>query len=193
MTTKLHVARTARRETHSSRALASVLTAVALIAVLVWVGTEAVLSAAGQPALLVPAADMLPWLAGVADKTLPGVLSGAGAVIAVLGLLVLLAGLRPGRRPRHVLADDRSAVVIDDEVLAAAVSRTALQQAGLIPGQVTTVVGRRTVAVMIRPTSGIPVNAEAVAQAVRTELAGYGLSYTPKVAVKVSSEGAVGV
>lgn len=193
MNKKLHIARTARRETHSSRAAVSILAAVALITVLAWVGTEAILAATGQPALLVPAPEMLPWLAGVADKTLPGVLAGAGAVTAVVGLLFLLAGLRPGRKPRHVLSDDRSAIVVDDEVLAAAVSRTALQRAGLVPGQVTTVVGRRTVAVHIRPTSGVPVNADSVAESVRAALAGYGLSYTPKVAVKVSNEGVVGV
>jgi hypothetical protein len=192
VSTKLHISRISRRETHSSRAASSTLTAALLAALLAWLGTEAVLSAAGRPALLVPAADMLPWLAAVAVKTLPGVLIGAGAVLAVLGLLFLALGFRPGRTRQHVLPDNRAAIVVDDEVFAAAVSRATHQNARVVPGQVSTTVGWRRIDVAIRPTSGIPVDTESVRAAVREEIAGYGLSYVPTVTITIRSEGAVG-
>jgi hypothetical protein len=182
-----------RRATHSSRAAASVITAALLIAVLVWLGTETVLSAAGAPALLASPVQMVRWLAGIPENTLPALLVGAGAVLALVGLLLVLLGLLPGARARHIIASDRSAIVVDDGVIAAALSRAACRTAGLTPEQVTTLVRRDSVQLTIRPTSGIPLDEEAIGEAVRHELSAYGLRPEPEVQIRISDRGAVGV
>jgi hypothetical protein len=192
MSTKLYTRRIARRTTHSSRAVASVVTAALLIVVLVWVGTETVLSALGAPALLVSPVRMGQWLAAVPANTAPPVLVGAGAGLTLVGVVFVLLGILPGSRARHALPSDRSAVVVDDDVIAAALSRTARQAAGLVPGQVTTVVGRNSAELRIRPTSGVPLDEAAVEEAVHRELASYGVRPEPAVRIRVSNRGVVG-
>lgn len=192
MSTQLHTRRIARRTTHSSRAVASVITAALLIVVLAWVGTETVLSALGAPALLVSPVRMGQWLAAVPQNTAPPVLLGAGVGLVLIGVLLVLLGILPGARPRHTLPSDRSAVVVDDDVIAAALSRTACQAAGLVPAQVTAVVGRSRAELMIRPTSGVALDETAVAAAVHRELASYGVRPEPAVNVRVSKRGVVG-
>jgi hypothetical protein len=170
-----------------------VITAALLIAVLVWLGTETVLSAVGAPALLASPVQMVRWLAGIPENTLPALLVGAGAVLALAGLLLVLLGLLPGARARHIIASDRSAIVVDDGVIAAALSRAACRTAGLTPEQVTTLVRRDSVQLTIRPTSGIPLDEEAIGEAVRHELSAYGLQPEPAVQIRISDRGAVGV
>lgn len=192
MSTKLYTRRMVRRTTHSSRAVASVITAVLLIVVLAWVGTEIVLSALGAPALLAPPVRMGQWLAAVPQNTAPPVLLGAGVGLVLIGVALVLLGILPGTRPRHILPSDRSAVVVDDDVIAAALSRTARQAAGLVPAQVTAVVGRSRAELMIHPTSGLALDEAAVEEAVHRELASYGVRPEPTVRVRVSNRGVVG-
>ncbi|MCH8565942.1 DUF6286 domain-containing protein [Nesterenkonia sp. LB17] len=192
MSTTLPARRVARRTTHSSRAMASVVTAALLILVLVWVGAETVLSALDAPALLVSSVEMGEWLIAVPQHTTSAGLVGAGVGLVLIGLALVLVGILPGRRPRHVLPSERSAMVVDDEVIAAALSRAARKAAGLLPGQVTTAVRRRGVDVRLRPTSGVALDQAAVEEAVRHELASYGLRPEPAVRVHVSNRGVVG-
>lgn len=192
MSTTSPARRIVRRTVHSSRATASVVTASLLILILAWVGTETVLSALGAPALLVSSVEMGEWLISVPEHTTSSALVVAGVGMALIGLALVLVGILPGRRHRHTLPSDRSAVVVDDDVIAAALSRAARQAAGLLPGQVTTVVRRRGAEVNLRPTSGVALDEVAVADAVRRELASYGLRPEPTVRLHVSDRGVVG-
>ena len=167
-------------------------TAVLLILMLAWVNIEIVLSALGAPALLIASVQMGEWLIEVPQDTTPSALVATGVGIALIGLLLVLLGILPGRRRRHTLPSDRNAVVVEDDVIAAALSRVARKTAGLQPGQVTTVVGRRRADVRVSPTSGVALDEEAVAEAVRRELTSYGLRREPIVQVHVSSRGVVG-
>lgn len=181
-----------RRETHSSRAAASIAAAAVLAAGFLWLAAEAALALLGRNALLAGPAQLGQWLAGIPAATLPAGLMAAGAGMALLGVLLLGTALRAGRLPRHPLGSERSAVVADDDVIAAAVSARARRTAGLAPGQVTTTVGHRSVQVQVRPTSGLPVDAAAIREAVADELAGYAMDRRIAPRVTISREGVLG-
>ncbi len=163
-----------------------------LAAAFLWLAVEAVLALLGGSALLASPAQLGSWLAGVPGATVPAGLVAAGAGIALLGVLLLGTALRAGRRPRHALDSERSAVVVDDEVIAAAVSALARRTARLAPGQVTTTVGRRSVHVQVRPTSGMPVDGAAISTAVERELTGYATDRRITPRVTISREGVLG-
>ncbi|KIS26098.1 hypothetical protein TV39_19045 [Arthrobacter sp. SPG23] len=192
MSGKLHISRTVRRELHSSRAAASAATATAAAGLLLWLALETALSAAGQQPLIVRPLDAGRWLAGTADSAAPSLLTAAGAGLGLAGLLFLVLAVAPGRRPRHALGSARAAIVADHEVIAAAISRAARRQAGVAPGQVSTTVGTRTVNVTVHPTSGIPVDADAVKAAVDVELGTYALPRRMRSSIRVSTKGVVG-
>ncbi|MEO5993449.1 MAG: hypothetical protein ABIP92_07890 [Arthrobacter sp.] len=193
MSTNLQIRRIARRETRRSRALASIITAAALILGLLWLSAEAVLSLTGNAALLAAPGQIGQWMATLAANTLPAGLVAAGAGLILTGLLYLVLALGPGRRSRHIMASNRAAVVVDDDVIAASVSRSARTAADLAPEQVTTTVGGRTVEVVIHPSSGIKADAAAADLAVREEIARYGLPAAPRITVRTSTEGALGI
>lgn len=175
------VRRLGLRETRSSRAALSIVTAVVLVAAVVWLMVEMVLSATGNAALLMSPAELARRTATVATETIPGALVAAGAVLAVLGIAVLMAAVMPGHKARHIMgnpaADNnpRSAVVVDSEVVAAAVSRIARTVAKIAPDQVSSSVGRKRIDVALQPGSGRAVDAISVKEAVEREVAGYGL------------------
>ena len=54
-------------------------------------------------------------------------------------------------------------------------------------------VRRGSAQLTIRPTSGIPVDEEAIGEAFRHELSAYGLRPEPAVKIRISDRGAVGV
>ena len=187
-----HIRRLVRRETHSSRAVPSILTASVLLAASLWLSLESVLWLLKDQPLLASPAQMLRWLEELPGKTVPAGMIAAGIGVALLGLLVLGLGVGRGRRRRRSLESDRAAVVVDDDVIAAAVSGRVRLAAGLAPGQATTTVGGRSVRVQVRPTSGQPLAVDRVREAVDGELAAYGLDRRMTSGVRVLTEGAVG-
>lgn len=186
------IRRLVRRETHSSRAAASILTAAVLAAVFLWLALETVLALLQENPLLVGPGQLGRWLTGLPANTVPAGLVVAGAGLAMLGLLLLGAALAGGRRSRRSLRSERSAVVVDDEVIAAAVSRRARLAAGLTPGQVTSTVSSRSVTVQVRPTSGVPADRDAIHAAVDGELAAYRLDRRLAPSVRILKEGVLG-
>ncbi|WP_026543070.1 hypothetical protein [Paenarthrobacter nicotinovorans] len=186
------VRRMIRRETHSSRAVPSVISACILLVLFLWLAVEAVLWILKDQPLLASPAQMFQWLIGLPSTTLPAGMAAAGAGLGILGLVLLGAGLGRGRKPRRALESQRAAVVVDDDVIAAAVSSTTRLAAGLAPGQVTTTVGGRSVRVQARPTSGVPLDLGAVATVVDDELAAFALDRRVTSSVRVMNQGAVG-
>nr|WP_269436913.1 DUF6286 domain-containing protein [Arthrobacter gengyunqii] len=108
------------------------------------------------------------------------------------GLVLFLQAVLPGRRPRYALPNPRAAVVVDAEVLASSLARRARLTAGVTSEQVLVTVGRTRVDVRIRPTSGVPVDEDAVRNAVAEELELTGLEPRPEVRVQVSQMGVIG-
>lgn len=187
------------RETHSSRAVVASVAAV-LVMVLAGYGLlESGVHAIGQPAWLIE-----PQLAAERIVALPAgmpplLLGASGAVIAMVGLFFLLNAILPGRRARHVLnghtfkdVESSVAVVVDDEVIASALARSARIAANVTQEQVMVVVSQRQVIVNVRPTSGVPVAESAVRAAVEDELDEMYLVPQPEVRVNVSTAGVIG-
>ncbi|WP_267279390.1 DUF6286 domain-containing protein [Arthrobacter sp. CDRTa11] len=186
------------RETHSSRAAVATLAAVLVMVLAAYGLLEAAVHAIGQPAWLIEpqlAAERIVAL----PAGLPPLLLGAlGAVLAMVGLFFFLNAVLPGRRARHVLVgpgpdpENTPAVVVDDEVIASALARSARLAANVTPEQVMVVVSRRQVIVNVRPTSGVPVDETAVLAAVQEELGQMALVPSPEVQVNVATSGVIG-
>jgi hypothetical protein len=186
MDERVRYRRIVRRELHASRAVPAMTVAVLLILAVAAIGTVAVLAASGNP-------GPLTWAKTVAAA---GAAAGHSAVLAsgcvATGLLLLISALSPGRRARHELLNGRAAVVVDDSVLAAALAREAARAAGLAAGQAVATVHRRRAAVVLTPTSGVPIGADAVAGAVRRMSGAVPLRHPLRVRVTIARSGKVG-
>ena len=182
-----------RRETHSARSLLAIFTAVAITVGAVYCLLETLLAGLGQPAWLMDPMSFMRWLAGLPGHSPPVLLTAAGVLLSLLGVVCLANGLLPGRRARHTIAHPRIAVVVADEVIASALARIARMAAGVTREQVTVTVSAKHVLVSIRPTSGIRLSEAHVQAAVESELADMDLSPPPTVSVKLADSGVIGV
>lgn len=181
-----------KRETHSSRAVVSVIAAALVMAVCGYALLETAVRAVGQPPWLVDPQTAAERVVALPAGIGPLLLVVTGAVIAMVGLFFFLNAVLPGRRARHLLPDRRAAVVVDDEVIAAALARRARLAANVTQEQVMVVVSRNRVMVNVRPTSGVPLRPDAVLDAVRRELQEMGPWPMPEVRIQVSTAGVVG-
>ena len=183
--------RVARRETHSPRSALAIVLAVLLIIVAAWVGTEVVLALLALPALLVAPVDMFTSTLGVLEQPAQYV-GPAGVVVAIIGLILLIAGLAPGRRSRHVLHSSRTATVADNAVIASALARHAARAGHVSPDNVTVSVSHRRADVHLVPASGVPVDAASIEAAVKQQLEQYELTPRVTAKVRVAENGKVG-
>ncbi|MDQ0925099.1 hypothetical protein QF038_003607 [Pseudarthrobacter sp. W1I19] len=185
-----------RRETHSSRAVVATAAAVLVIVFAAYGLLEAGVHAIGQPAWLIEPQVAAERLVALPAGIPPLLLGAIGAVLAMFGLVFFLNGILPGRRARHLLARggnaDGPAVVVDDEVVASSLARRARLAANVTPEQVMVVVSQRQVVVNVRPTSGVPVDPDAVLAAVGSEVAAMALNPSPEVHVNVAPTGVIG-
>ncbi|WP_455836549.1 hypothetical protein [Pseudarthrobacter siccitolerans] len=184
------------RETHSTRAVVATAAAVLVIVAAAYGLLEAGVHAIGQPAWLIEPQVAAERLIALPAGITPLLLGAIGAVLAMFGLVFFLNGILPGRRARHLLAAGRDtggpAVVVDDEVVASSLARRARLAANVTPEQVMVVVSKRQVVVNVRPTSGVPVEHDAVLAAVESELAAMALDPSPVVQVNVAPSGVIG-
>ncbi len=185
-------ARALRRELHSSRAVPSVITGILVAAACILLFLEAVLKAVGDPPFLIDLDAVATALGRLPDLLPASVLVPAGLLVFVVGLVLVLAAVLPGRRARYAVPNARAAVVVDSEILAATLARRARLAAGVGPEQVLVTVGRRLVEVAVRPTSGIPVDAETVRRAVEEDLRGTIAEPFPTVKVSIAPSGVIG-
>jgi len=178
--------RVLRRETHSSRTAPAVVTAVVAIVILL------VLAVGGVWGLLDPSirGTAGAWLdRAVPPRNRPEALVIAGAVAAVIGLVLLALAVLPGRRARRARTTERLALLVDDGVLADAVADAVALRCGIDRRQVATTLGRSRVSVRITPTSGIRVDESAAEAAASEAVSALGFTVTPRV--HVASTGVV--
>lgn len=185
------------RETHSTRAAPAIIAAVLVMVVASYGLLEAAVHAIGQPPWLIEPQVAAERISALPAGISPLLLGAIGGVLAMLGLIFFLNGIAPGRRARHTLSGNWQdgagpAVVVDDEVVASSLARRARLAANVTPEQVMVVVSQRQVLVNVRPTSGIPVNGDAVLAAVQDEVAQMALDPSPSVRINVTSAGVVG-
>lgn len=117
---------------------------------------------------------------------LPVVPIAAGAVLVILALVLLALALLPGRRARRARMTQRTALLVDDGVIADSVAEAVARRAGVERSRASVTVGRRNVTVRITPTSGIPVDRFAAESAVTDILAEIGFSANPRIIVEAS-------
>lgn len=183
--------RIARRETHSPRSALAITLAVILILVAVWLGTEIVLSMIGQPALLVAPTDAEQSI--VSAATLPyGILLAAGVVLAIGGLVLVIASLTAGRRARHVIETDRAVTVVDNNVIAAALARHAAYAGGTDPDNTHVSVFHNRAVVDVTPSSGTTSDTAPIKDAVDQQLDAYGMRPKLRSKITVKKTGKVG-
>lgn len=180
-----------RRETHASRS-GSLVVAVLLLAVL----AAAVVFGAALVLLDQNVGGIEPR--AIVDRAADGprepwtwIVVVAGAVVALVGLSLLLKAVLPQRRPRHTMPSRRLAVVVDDEVIASAAARAARSVTRLGPNAAVGTVGRRSIDVVVRPAAGVDVPVLAVGEAVDRELADIAAEPTIASRVRVQPTGRV--
>ncbi|MFH5879675.1 hypothetical protein [Arthrobacter sp. NA-172] len=180
------------RETRSSRAGMAGLAAVLVIAACVYALLESALRAIGQPPWLIDPQTAAERITALPNGISSLLLGSLGGVVAMVGLIFFLNAILPGRKSRHLLADPRAGVVVDDEVIASALARAARTAANVTQEQVMVVVSQRQVVVNVRPTSGVPVHEERILAAVVDELQKMAPSPMPAVRVNVATSGVIG-
>ncbi|MDR6868013.1 hypothetical protein J2Y69_002621 [Microbacterium resistens] len=176
-----------RRETHSPRTVAAVVVASVLLlgiaaggALAIWAGVDD----AGRRFAAGLGEGLGAAMAGHAD---PAGLVVVTAVMALAGILLITLAVTPGRRARRSRTAERSAVLVDDGVLADAAASAVAVRCGIPRGQVAVTVGPRRATVRIRPVSGVAVDREGAASAATATLSDLG--FTTRSTVIVSPNG----
>ncbi|GAA4376534.1 DUF6286 domain-containing protein [Paeniglutamicibacter cryotolerans] len=183
------LARIIRREMHSSRSLAAIIVALGLLFLILWFGVETALAGLRLPALWARPSTVLQAAASLTDVQ-PVLLVVGGALIALVGLFLILAAVLPGSLARRRLESDRCAVVVDDSVIATAVAQRVSQLAGIDPRQIRVLVGSRELIVNVVPSSGLQNRQEAIRTAAMQALQPHGLELPVKV--NISKKGVIG-
>lgn len=142
--------RMVRRELHRSRAVPTVITAGAVILLVLWVIAEALARLVGGSPLLIAPASLVRGLAGLA----PAWQLLIGVVTLLAGLALVALALAPGRRPRRVLEGERVSAVIDDAAIAGLLTKEASSTAALPTSDVHVVLHRRRGVVTLTPPPG---------------------------------------
>lgn len=177
-----------RRETHSPRALITALVALVLTVGIGYLCAEVIASIAGKK-ILVPAADLWHYaLVGTADRR---ILAAIAVISLIVASFLLWKALAPGRLNRHSISDDRSAIIIDDSVIAAGTSAAVRRHCGLENSQVSTAVSARGLEVGVTPTSGAHLDQVDLAQTVASIVDSYQLQPAPRAQTRVADQGKV--
>lgn len=186
-------ARVRRRELRTGRSGLVVTVVVLLVVLLGYVGLEAGTRAVDHTPWLIKPDAAWEWLVGLPGtaQVRVGVVV-AGVLLLMLGAGLLYAAFAPGRRAVSELPATRVIALVEHDVLAQALVRGAQLAAGVGSEQVRIGVDGHGVSVSVRPTSGVPVDADAVRAAVVAELERNGLDSATPVTVHLASTGVVG-
>ena len=174
--------RVLRRETHAPRTTPATVVAsigvLLLVALLVggvwWLVDDGFREAAGRR------------LDDLGATALPVALLAAGGAMAILAVVLLALAVLPGRRARRARTTDRTALLVDDGVIADSIAEAVARRTSTVRSRVAVTAGRRSITVRITPTSGIPVDRFAAESAVNDTLAGIGFAATPRVVIEAN-------
>lgn len=176
--------RTARLLLHRSRSIWVSVALIVAMALAIVAIVESVLWALGLPPALVD--PSLVRTAFTEGGLWGGVVAG---VAVVLGLACLWGAFAPGRTHRRIITTDRAPIVVDDAIVAGALSRSAARAAGISSGQVSTRVSGRRAVTAVTPSSGFAVDTASVARAGDDLLAAIGMGPAMTARVTLSSKG----
>ena len=168
-----------RRETHSPRTVAMLVVVVLLLLALAYAAVEIILNLTGAQPLLVSPSEALNAVVAAPTALMPVAFIIGGVVLAILGLVVLVLALKPGRLSRHEMEWGERAVVVDNGVVASALAQHLSNESGIARDDIVVGVAHRAVDVTVRPPVGIPVDEAQLRRIVDDEVAAYKL--TPAV------------
>jgi hypothetical protein len=174
-----------RRETHSPRTAAMLVVVVLALLVLAYAMVEIVLALLGQQPLLVSPGAALNAVVAAPTALQPVAFIVGGIVLALVGLIVLVIALKPGRLSRHEMAWGERAVVVDNGVVASALAQHLSNESGIARDDIVVGVAHRTVDVTVRPPVGIPVDEAQLRRIVDEEISTYKLSPAVRTQVRV--------
>ena len=174
-----------RRETHSPRTAAMLVVVVLALLVLAYAVVEIVLALLGQQPLLVSPGAALNAVVAAPTALQPVAFIAGGIVLALVGLIVLVIALKPGRLSRHEMAWGERAVVVDNGVVASALAQHLSNESGIARDDIVVGVAHRTVDVTVRPPVGIPVDEAQLRRIVDEEISTYKLSPAVRTQVRV--------
>ncbi|WNY35127.1 DUF6286 domain-containing protein [Curtobacterium flaccumfaciens] len=177
-----------RRSVHRSRSTAVAVALVVLALVAAWIGTESVLSAIGRPPLVADPQTVVDTALrpDAAFVTIVEVIAG---VLVVLGVVLVVLALKPGRQHRSVVEHERGAVVIDSRIVASTAANAAGMAAGVPEGNASATARGRSTEVRIVPVTGVPVDEASVRAAVVERLSGLDERFGRRVRVRVEEKG----
>lgn len=177
-----------RRSVHRSRSTAVAVALVVLALVAAWIGTEAVLSAIGRPSLVADPQTVVDT-ALRPDAAFVTVVEVIAGVLVVLGVVLVVLALKPGRQHRSVVEHERGAVVIDARIVASTAANAAGMAAGVPEGNASATARGRSTEVRIVPVTGVPVDEASVRAAVVERLSGLDERFGRRVRVRVEEKG----
>jgi hypothetical protein len=177
-----------RRSVHRSRSTAVAVALVVLALVAAWIGTEAVLSAIGRPPLVADPQTVVDT-ALRPDAAFVTIVEFIAGVLVVLGVVLVVLALKPGRQHRSVVEHERGAVVIDARIVASTAANAAGTAAGVPEGNASATARGRSTEVRIVPVTGVPVDEASVRAAVVERLSGLDERFGRRVRVRVEEKG----
>jgi hypothetical protein len=195
MSTESLYNRIVRREIHSPRSAIGIIVAVVILLASLYLILEFALELFHLKPLLVAPSTLLHYLSAPSESLalfVPSAVIGAGAVAAVLGVILMIVGIAPGRRARHTMTSDRGAVVIDDAVIASSLAKRAATVSGISPDQVVVTVGKSTAHIVLTPTTGTSINEDAVAANAAEHLEMLAVNPSIRATVSVRRSGVIG-
>lgn len=177
-----------RRSVHRSRSTAVAITLIVTALVAAWIGVEAVLKAIGQRPLLADPQTIVD-AALKPDAAFTTIAEVIAAVLVIVGIILIVLAVGPGRQPRSVVDHDRGAVVIDTRILASTAANAAALAAGVPESNTSASARGHRTEVRVVPLSGIPVDTHVVQQAVQDRLGRLGGKHGTHVKVHVEQKG----
>lgn len=180
------------RELTSGRSPAAIVLAVLIIVLCGYALFETSLKALGQEPLIATPETWWRWISTLSEEANVYALIAAGTALTLLGLVFFMHGVRAGHRARHSIQCEDAVLIVDDQVLAAALARRTRLDAAVGHGQVLVIIDGEHIEVQIRPTSGTPLNAETVIAGLEDELRINRIEPLPKIRVKISVGGVIG-
>ncbi|WP_295825770.1 DUF6286 domain-containing protein [uncultured Microbacterium sp.] len=174
-----------RRETHSPRTAAMLVVVVLLILALAYAAVEIILDLSGAQPLLVAPGAALNAVVAAPTALMPVAFIVGGVVLAILGLIVLVLALKPGRLARHEMSWGERAVVVDNGVVASALAQHLSNESGIAREDIVVGVAHRAVDVTVRPPVGIPVDEAQLRRIVDEEVTSYKLSPAVRTHLRV--------
>lgn len=165
-----------RRETHSPRTVAMLVVVVLLLLALAYAAVEIILDLSGAQPLLVAPGEALNAVVAAPTALMPVAFIVGGVVLAIVGLIVLVLSLKPGRLSRHEMSWGERAVVVDNGVVASALAQHLSNESGIAREDIVVGVAHRSVDVTVRPPVGIPVDEAQLRRIVDEEVTSYKLS-----------------